>query len=176
MEATAEELGAGLDIVRGAPGDDGVLELIARRPAVGERELLEEGELDAEHGLVGDSWGLRGRHPNPRAQVTLMSARAAALVAGDRERWPLAGDQLYVDLDLSGENLPPGTRLAIGSAVLEVSDLPHLGCGKFTERFGEEARELVNSPVGVALNLRGINAQIVQSGSVRRGDAVRKLA
>jgi MOSC domain-containing protein YiiM len=105
-----------------------------------------------------------------------MSARAAALIAGDRDRWPLAGDQLYVDLDLSGDNLPPGTRLAIGSAVVEVSDLPHLGCGKFTERYGAEARELVNSPEGVALNLRGINAQVVQSGTVRLGDAVRKLA
>src|SRR5437588_2429603 len=159
----------GLDEVRAAPADDGVLELIARRPAVDERELLEEGALDVERGFVGDTWSVRGSRPNPKAQVTLMNARAAALVAGERDRWPLAGDQLYVDLDLSGENLPPGTRLAIGSAVLEVSDLPHLGCGKFTERFGEEARELVNSPVGVALNLRGINAQIVQSGTVRRG-------
>jgi MOSC domain-containing protein YiiM len=153
-----------------------LLELIARRPAVDEREVLEEAELDVEVGLVGDSWSLRGKRPNPKSQLTLMSARAAALIAGDRDRWPLAGDQLYVDLDLSGDNLPPGTRLAIGSAVVEVSDLPHLGCGKFTERYGAEARELVNSPEGVALNLRGINAQVVQSGTVRLGDAVRKLA
>jgi MOSC domain-containing protein YiiM len=106
----------------------------------------------------------------------LMGARAAGLIAGDRERWSLAGDQLYVDLDLSGDNLPPGTRLAVGSAVVEVTELPHLGCGKFTERYGTEARELVNSSEGVALNLRGINVRVVESGTVRRGDAVRKLS
>ena len=104
-----------------------------------------------------------------------MSSRAAALVAGDRERWPLAGDQLYVDLDLSDENLPPGTRLALGSAVLEVTDEPHTGCKKFTARFGLDAMVFVNSPVGRALNLRGINARVVESGTVRVGDAVTKL-
>jgi len=176
MAAIAEELGAGLEHVRAAPRDQGSLELIARRPAVDEREVVEEGELDVERGLVGDSWSLRGKRPNPKAQVALMSARAAALIAGDRERWPLAGDQLYVDLDLSGDNLPPGTRLGIGSAIVEVTDLPHLGCSKFTQRYGAEAREFVNSPEGVALNLRGINTRVVQGGTVRRGDAVRKLA
>jgi MOSC domain-containing protein YiiM len=165
-----------LDHVRAAPTDDGTLELIARRPAVDEREVLEEGALDLEQGLVGDQWSVRGKHPNPKSQLTLMSARAAALVAGDRERWALAGDQLYVDLDLSPGNLPPGTRLAIGAAVVEVTDAPHLGCDKFSQRFGPEARELVNSPEGVALNLRGINTRVVQAGAIRRGDAVRKLA
>jgi MOSC domain-containing protein YiiM len=176
MAVTAEHLGAGLEHVRAAPPDEGMLELIVCRPDVGVRKVLEKAELDVESGLVGDSWSLRGRNPNPKSQLTLMNAHAAALIAGDRERWPLAGDQLYIDLDLSGDNLPPGTRLAIGSAVVEVTDLPHLGCAKFTEHFGPEARELVNSPEGVALNLRGINTKIVQSGSVRRGDAVRKLS
>jgi MOSC domain-containing protein YiiM len=165
-----------LDHVRAAPADEGTLELIARRPAVGEREVLDEGELDLEVGLVGDGWSARGKHPNPKAQLTLMSARAAAVIAGDRERWALAGDQLYVDLDLSADNLPAGTRLAIGTAVVEVTDAPHLGCEKFSQRFGAEARELVNSPDGVALNLRGINARVVEQGTIRRGDAVRKLA
>jgi MOSC domain-containing protein YiiM len=175
MAVTAEHLVAGLDHVCAAPRDEGLLELIACRPSTDEREVLEEAELDVGVGLVGDSWSLRGRRPNPKAQLTLMNARAAALVAGDREQWALAGDQLYVDLDLSGDNLPPGTRLAIGSAVVEVSDLPHLGCAKFTARFGADARELVNSPEGIALNLRGINTQVVQGGTVRVGDAVRKL-
>jgi MOSC domain-containing protein YiiM len=175
MGATAAEPGSGLDHVRAAPADEGSLELIARRPEVGVREVLEEAELDVEHGLVGDSWSARGKNPNRKTQLTLMSARAAALIAGDRQGWALAGDQLYVDLDLSGANLPPGTLLAIGSAVVEVTDLPHLGCGKFEARYGSEARELVNSPEGVALNLRGINTQVVRGGSVRRGDAVRKL-
>jgi MOSC domain-containing protein YiiM len=176
MVVSAEQLDVGLDHVRAAPQSEGTLELIASRPAVDERLVLDEAELDVELGLVGDSWSLRGRRPNPNAQLTLMNARAAALVAGDQERWPLAGDQLFVDLDLGGDNLPPGTRLSIGSAIVEVSDLPHLGCGKFTARFGADARELVNSPEGVALNLRGINTRVVQGGTVRRGDAVRKLS
>ena len=175
MAATAKDLRLGLDHVRAAPADKGTLELIARRPAVGEREVLDQGELDLEQGLVGDGWSVRGKYPNPKAQLTLMSARAAALIAGDRDRWPLAGDQLYVDLDLSGDNLPPGTRLAIGTAVVEVTDAPHLGCEKFTQRYGAEARALVNSPEGLALNLRGINTKVVQSGAARSGDAVRKL-
>jgi MOSC domain-containing protein YiiM len=176
VEATAEELWADLDHVRAAPRDEGTLELIATRPAVGEREVVDEAELDAAHGVIGDSWSRRGKRPNPKAQVAIMSARAAAVIAGERERWALAGDQLYVDLDISAANVPPGTRLAIGTAILEVSDLPHLGCGKFTARYGADARDLVNSEEGVALNLRGINTRIVQSGTVRRGDAVRKLA
>jgi MOSC domain-containing protein YiiM len=175
MATTVEELRSGLEHVRAAPADEGVVELIVRRPAVGERELLEIGELDVELGLVGDTWSVRGSRPNPKAQLTLMNARAAALFAGERERWPLAGDQIYVDLDLSPTNLPPGTRLGLGTAVIEVSDAPHLGCGKFTERFGEEARELANSDEGVALNLRGLNTRVVQSGEVRPGDVVRKL-
>jgi MOSC domain-containing protein YiiM len=175
MAATADRLLEGLDDVRAAPGDEGTLELIACRPAVGEREVLEEAEIDADRGLLGDSWSQRGKRPNPRAQVTLMSARAAALIAGDRENWALAGDQLYVDFDLSAANVPPGTRLTVGFAVLEVSDLPHLGCGKFTERYGAEARDFVNSSSGVALNLRGVNARVLQGGTVRRGDRVRKL-
>jgi MOSC domain-containing protein YiiM len=176
MTATAAELSAGLDHVRAAPTEVGTLELIVRRPTVDERETLELGELDVSLGLVGDSWSLRGSRPNPKTQVTVMNARAAALVAGERERWALAGDQLYVDLDLSAANLPPGTRLAIGQAVLEVTDLPHLGCGKFTARFGDEAREFVNGPEGVPLNLRGINTRVLDGGTIRLGDRVRKLA
>ncbi len=172
---TADALRARLDEVRATPADEGTLELIVRRPGVGEREVLDEGVLDLEEGLVGDRWSRHGRNPNPKSQVSVMSARAAALIAGDRARWPLAGDQLFVDLDLGPANLPAGTRLAIGEAIIEVTDLPHLGCGKFSERFGEEAREFVNTPDGVALNLRGINTRVVRGGTIRRGDAVRKL-
>jgi hypothetical protein len=178
---TTPELEAGLDRIREAPRDSGVLELIVRRPSTGKRELLEEGELDMAEGLVGDSWRSRGgfrgkdRSPDPGTQLTLMNARAAALVARDRERWPLAGDQLFVDLDLSQENLPPGTRLGIGSAVVEVSDIPHTGCKKFVERFGLDAMKFVNSTLGRQLQLRGINARVVQPGTIRVGDAVRKL-
>ncbi len=179
---TAEELHAGLALIRNAPRDVGVLELIVRRPAIGAREVLDVGDFDVEVGLVGDTWKDRGstrtedgrRHPD--MQVNIMSSRAVALVAGDKARWPLAGDQLYVDLDLSAANLPPGTRLAIGSAVLEVTAQPHTGCGKFVERFGLESMKFVNSPVGRELQLRGINARVVQGGTVRVGDTVRKQA
>ena len=177
--ATPEELEAGLGAVRDAPREIGVLELIVRRPAVEEREVVELAELDLEDGLVGDNWRTRGRSggrpANTKAQITVKSARAAALIARERERWPLAGDQLYVDFDLSGDNLPPGTRLEIGSAVIEVTDEPHTGCKKYSSRFGLDALVFVNSPEGRALNLRGINTRVVRGGTIRAGDTVRKL-
>jgi hypothetical protein len=175
-------LEAGLSEVRGAPTGDGRVELIVRRPTVEAREVLGEATLDTEHGLVGDNWLPRGsrRRPdgtaNPEAQLTLMNARAAALIAGPPERWPLAGDQLYVDFDLSGAHIPPGTRLAIGTATVEVSEEPHTGCAKFRARFGEDALRFVNSPVGRELNLRGVNTRVIQGGAVRVGDAIRKVA
>jgi hypothetical protein len=175
------ELEAGLAHIRGAPADVGTLELIVRRPLVDQREVLDEAVLDPELGLVGDSWHARGssRTPegaaNPETQLTLMNARVAGLLAGGRERWGLAGDQLYVDLDLSIQNLPPGTRLAIGSAVIEASAIPHTGCAKFSARFGPDALRFVSTPTGRTLQLRGINARIVTGGVVRTGDAVRKL-
>jgi MOSC domain-containing protein YiiM len=177
--ATPAELEAGLDEVRAAPRDEGTLELIVRRPAVDEREVVAQAELDLEFGLVGDNWSTRGRSggrpANTQAQVTVKNARAAALVARGRERWPLAGDQLYVDFDLSIDNLPPGTRLEIGSAVIEVTDEPHTGCKKYSGRFGIDALMVANSPEGRALNMRGINTRVVQPGTIRVGDAVRKL-
>ena len=180
---STDQLEAKLDDVRGAPTDGGTLELIARRPAEEEREILDVGELDLRAGLVGDMWANRPSSstpdggPNPEAQVTVMNARAAALVAGtDRERWAQAGDQLYVDLDLSHENLPAGTRLRIGDAMLEVTEAPHLGCGKFSRRFGVDALKLVNSAVGRQLRLRGLNARVITAGAIRRGDRVSRLA
>lgn len=178
---TQAELVASLDAIRSAPVSEGTVELIVRRPAVDEREVLEAGDLDLEVGLVGDSWLARGSGSapdgaaNPDAQLTLMSSRAATAVAGDRERWPLAGDQIYVDLDLSFENLPAGTRLALGAAVVEVTPEPHTGCAKFSARFGSEALKFVNKPPGRELRLRGVNAKVVTPGTVRVGDAVTKL-
>jgi hypothetical protein len=173
-------LEAGLADVRRSPSDAGRLELIVRRPAVGEREELTEAVLDVDDGLVGDSWLTRGSSSmpdgsaNPKAQLTLINVRLAGLVAVNPDRIPLAGDQLYVDLDLSGDNLPPGTRLRIGSSVIEVSDEPHTGCRKFFDRFGRDAHLFVNAKANRGLNLRGINAVVVQGGVVRRGDAVTK--
>jgi MOSC domain-containing protein YiiM len=173
-------LESGLVTIRKAPRDKGQVELVVRRPGVDQREVLDEARFDSEVGLVGDTWNERGSSStpdgsaNPLAQVTVMNARAAALMAGPVERWPLAGDQLYVDFDLSTENIPPGTRLAIGSVVLEVTDKPHTGCAKFASRFGRDALKFVNSDVGRALNLRGINTMVVQAGAVRQGDVISK--
>ena len=178
---TTQELEAGLDAIRQSPSDAGVIELIVRRPQSGAREVLIEGRLDLAEGLMGDSWRIRGSSmtpdgsAHPDMQLNVMNARAIALLAQDKERWPLAGDQLYVDLDLSGENLPPGTRLALGSAVIAVTAQPHTGCQLFRERFGTDALRFVNSPVGRQLNLRGINAKVMQPGTVRVGDIVKKL-
>ena len=170
---TTAALLAGLGEVRGAPTDDGRVELIVCRPAVDERVLLDEAVLDPAEGLVGDTWRERGSAPD--RQLTVMNARAAALVAADPARRSLAGDQLYVDLDLGGENLPPGSRLEVGSAVIEITDPPHRGCAKFAARFGRDALRLVNSPEGVELNLRGVNAKVVVAGTVRVGDPARKV-
>jgi MOSC domain-containing protein YiiM len=156
--------------------------MVVRRPRENEREVLQEGLLDPVAGLVGDEWLVRTTRsspdgvPNPATQLTLMSARVIDLLAGERSRWPLAGDQLYVDLDLSHANLPPGTRLQVGEAEIEVSEIPHTGCAKFAERFGRAAIRFVNSPSGRALRLRGLNARIVEGGPVRPGDPVRKLS
>jgi len=183
VHLSTEAIEAGLDEIRQAPGDLGVVELIVRRPAVDEREMLEEGVLDERVGLVGDTW--IGRHsgrtedgsPHPDMQLNVMNARVIRLLADspDRERWALAGDQLYLDLDLSEANLPAGTRLALGSAVIEITDQPHTGCHKFSSRFGVDALRFVNSPIGRELHLRGINARVVEGGTVRAGDTVRKL-
>jgi hypothetical protein len=174
-------LEAGVDDIRQSPKDDGTVELIVCRPDMQEREVLDVARLDLDEGVVGDNWRTRGSSStpdgssNPLGQVTLMNARAAALIAGDRDRWGLAGDQFYVDLDISGENLPAGTRLALGSAVVEVTDKPHTGCKKFSARFGGEAWRFVLSPVGRQLNLRGINTKVVVPGTVAVGDSIRKV-
>ena len=176
-----EQLEAGLAEIRRSPANEGTVELIVRRPVVDERELLEEAELDLERGLVGDDWYARGSKStgdgssNRDAQLTLANARAVDLVAaGDRDRWALAGDQFYVDFDISEANLPAGTRLALGTAVIEVTELPHTGCVKFSARFGNAAHRFVNTKDHRHLNLRGINARVVEPGTVRRGDSIRK--
>lgn len=175
------ELETGMDHIRQSPKDDGVLKMIVRRPAVDEREVIHEGQLNTTEGLEGDTWKTRGSShtidgsANTEAQVTVMNVRLIALLAPDEERWSLAGDQLYVDMDLSEDNIPPGTRLSIGAAILEVSAQPHSGCKKFSSRFGVEAMKFVNSPEGKRLHLRGINTKVIQSGEIRVGDMIRKL-
>jgi len=167
-----------LEAVGNAPKTSGTVRLIVRRPAVDEREVVQETQLDELEGLVGDTWRSRGScsthdgSANPEAQITVMNAQAAAFFAGDEERWALAGDQLYVDFDISEQNLPAGARLRIGEAEIEVSAKPHTGCRKFSARFGKEALQLVSSPEGRALRLRGMNARVTKAGTVRVGDRI----
>lgn len=175
-------LEAGLEHILNSPKDEGALKMIVRRPQENEREELAQGQLDTALGLVGDNWARRGSkrmadptQPHPDMQLNLMNARVLGLLSPAREGWPLAGDQLIVDLDLSQSNLPPGTRLAIGGAVIEVTAQPHTGCKKFAERFGVEALQFVNAAGRRDLHLRGINAKVVQSGPVTRGDSLLKL-
>lgn len=181
MHPLIDALEAGLGEVRRSPADRGRVELIVRRPAENDREVLAVGVLDLGQGLVGDTWATRRSRrtpdgsPHPDMQLNVMNARVARLVAGRADRWALAGDQLYVDLDLSEENLPPGTGLQLGTAVIEITAVPHTGCAKFARRFGQDALRFVNSAVGRELRLRGVNAKVVRTGTVRRGEEIRKL-
>ena len=171
------QLTAGLDPIRRSPSDAGRIELIVRRPQTEVREVVAEARLCEDEGLVGDRWieGAQSAGDGyADTQITIMNARSIALIAADEARWALAGDQLYVDLDPSETNTPPGTRLQVGSALLEVTAEPHRGCGNFSRRFGVDALKLVNSEVGRTLNLRGINARVVRGGTVRTGDTIRK--
>lgn len=172
-----QALNAGLPDIIASPKDSGRVALIVRRPAPGEREVLAEAGLDPESGLAGDSWKVR-KEPgaaNPETQITLMNTRAISLLAGSPDRWSLAGDQFYVDLDLSEDNLPPGTLLSIGTAILRISTLPHTGCAKFNEWFGKDARNFVSSREGLRLRLRGVHASVAKAGTVKTGDTVKKI-
>ncbi len=175
---STDEINSSLANVLASPKDNGTLEMIVLRPAINKREVIESGVLDIKNGLVGDNWLTRGssRTDNglghPEMQLNLMNYRFALLIAGSRERVPLAGDQLFVDLDLSEENVPPGTRLTIGDATIEVTTIPHLGCKKFVERFGIDAMKFANSDFGRKHHLRGINAKVVRKGVVTMGNMI----
>ena len=178
---TTPDLEAGLDNIRNSPKDQSVLELIVSRPEEDAREVMELADLDVTVGLVGDTWQDRPSarsgdgKAHPDMQITIMNSRVANLVAQDKERWKLSGDQLFADLDLSKSNMPPGTRISIGAAILEATDQPHTGCKKFSARFGVDALQLISSPIGKELQLRGINMKVVQSGEIKPGDIVKKL-
>ena len=182
VTTTTSVLDAYLDSVRAAPADRGRVELLVRRPAVDRREVLDEAVVDPALGLVGDSWLARGNHrepdesADPAVQLTLINVRVLAAFEADRSRWPLAGDQVYVDFDLSVDRLPAGSRLEIGGALVEVSPVPHTGCAKFSARFGSEALRWINSPTGRACRMRGLNARVIRGGTIRPGDEIRRVS
>ena len=175
------ELNDGLAEILRSPKDRGVLRAIVIRPEIDARVSMPHCELSPDGGVHGDRWAkgcwmsLPDGRPHPDVQVTIMNARTVALIAQDETRWPLTGDNLFVDLDLSADNLPPGTRLSAGSALLEITAVPYKGCRKFVERFGVDATRFVNSREGLRLHLRGIYARIVEPGTVTLGDTVEKL-
>lgn len=178
MNRTTAELDSLLDIILDAPLDGGPVEMIVRRPAENQREVIDAGELNRAEGLVGDDWTSRvGEHRDTyrETQLTLMNARVADAIAVTRDRWPLAGDQIYVDMDISKENLPPGTRLAVGDAVIEISEQPHTGCAKFSGRFGKEALRWANVGEGRDRRFRGVYAFVVEDGKFKVGDKVTKI-
>lgn len=181
MDTTTDrDLDIFLDDVRAAPRDAGSVVSIILRPGVDLREEVDEGILTVEDGLVGDDWRARAsrassdRYADANSQLTLMSTRVLAAICPDRSRWPLAGDQVLVDLDLSEENLPPGTRLTMGDAEVEVTPLPHTGCAKFSARFGSDALRWINNPTGRALRMRGMYVRVVRGGTIHVGDTVRR--
>lgn len=154
-----------------APLDGGVVAGLCVRPGTGRRRELEQAHLSPEEGVAGDRWH---EQPALEKQVTLMSVRAIEAIAGGRERWSLAGDQVFVDLDLGEENLPVGTRFRLGDAELEITPHPHLGCAKFAERFGAEALRFVCDKQLRAQRLRGVYARVVRAGHVRVGERLWK--
>lgn len=181
LHKTMTELEVGLAAAGRSPADKGRLEMIVCRPQDEQRQVLDQAQLDPDEGLVGDNWRARGSRStedgsaHPGMQIALMNSRIIDLLASDRARWPLAGDQLFVDIDISPDNMPVGQRFTIGDALLEISDIPHTGCSKFTERFGGDAIRFVNSPEGRAARRRGVYARVVKAGGIQAGDKITKV-
>lgn len=178
---TTEQIEAGLSHILASPQDQGTLEAIVIRPEENERELRKLVYLTPECGVEGDRWAtssslrLADGRPDPRVQVSLMNFRILRMIAGDEDRMCLAGDNLIVDLDLREANVPVGQKLAIGEAVVQVTEVPHTGCKKFANRYGEDATRFINAAERKSLHLRGLYARVLQAGTVQVGDVIRKV-
>ncbi len=175
------ELNAGLPDILASPGNGGVVRGIVVRPAKKMRRELETAEVSLARGMYGDHWehgcwkSTEDGRPHPDVQICIMNARCIDLIAQERSNWAPAGDNLFIDMDLSPENLPPGTRVGLGSAILEITDTPHNGCAQFIARYGRDACVFVNTGEGKRLRLRGIYGRVVRDGRVSVGDRVTKL-
>ncbi|MEM6942438.1 MAG: MOSC domain-containing protein [Pseudomonadota bacterium] len=179
---TRAELEAALPLILAAPKDGGRLDMIVSRPAPGERTLPQRARLTAEGGVEGDHWAkgcwlsLDDGTPHPDVQICLMMSRMIRAIAGEEAHWPPAGDNLFIDMDLTPANTPPGTRLALGSVEMVVTPEPHNGCEAFIERFGREACVFVNTGPGKTHRLRGIYCRVTKDGDISVGDSLRKIA
>lgn len=178
---TQPEIDQRLSSVLDSPKDQGTVEMIVVRPFKNQRKTLIHVLFSPEAGVTGDNWKtqcwkkLNDGQSDPDVQVAIMNARMIDMLTDDKAHWPLAGDQLFVDFDLSVTNLSPGDQLQIGDAVLQITAEPHRGCSKFKQRFGELAMHCVNSAQGDAHRLRGIYAKIISAGNVSVGDVIHKI-
>jgi MOSC domain-containing protein YiiM len=172
---TPEQLELGLPGVLSSPQDDGVIEMLIVRPNEDERLTPDKVEVSALLGVHGDHWSKGKYSEMPDIQIAIINARLLDLVSGGRDRWPLAGDNIVADLDLSQTSLVPGQKLRAGTAVLEITDTPHEGCKKFASRFGPAALRFVNVGPAKDLRLRGVYARVLQDGLISVGDRIQKL-
>jgi hypothetical protein len=170
---TTETLEAGLQQIA-APKDRGKVVLLIARGEGGRREILESVRLEPDAGMPGDAWGRRPKR-KPETSIAVMQSDAAELIANGQPV-ELSGDNLYLALDLSKENLPAGSRLRAGETILEVTPYPHNGCAKFQARFGEEAVRFTARPDLRHRNLRGIYMRVVKGGEVRAGDPIEVIS
>lgn len=178
MNSRLVDLETILEDVRNSPTEVGKILLIAVRPANGERLVVDQARMSTETGLEGDNWLDRSAdkdNVSRHNQLTLMNSRFADAITPDGKGWELAGDQLYVDFDISLENAPAGTLLQVGGATIRISEEPHTGCAKFVRRFGREMLKMTQTDVGKDLRLRGVNASVIESGTVCTGDSIRRV-
>ena len=178
---TLAELQTQLPAILDSPKDEGVLRGIVIRPGPGERRDADSCEISLAGGVHGDHWAkgcwksTAAGLPHPDVQICIMNARCIAVIAQERENWLPAGDNFFTDMDLTPDNMPPGQRLAVGSAIIEITDTAHNGCASFIARYGRDACLFVNTGEGKRLRLRGIYARVVQDGRVSIGDRVSKF-
>lgn len=181
MPVTTAELAAALPYVCAAPKTATTIDSLCFRPARNQREFPAELQLSRAEGIRGERWltepwlRLPDGSPDPNIQVSILPLRVLNLVWTDRENTPHPGDTIIADLDTSLTNLPPGSLLQAGTAILRVSDEFNEGCVKWKVRYGQAAKDWITAPGHPQLRLRGVLCAVEQDGFIRAGDALTKL-